>query len=161
MKVLASDRWLQASPSPGGRGGYRLDTLLPCQASLLWHESSTPSQPCITASSQTFSSPQASQPGTQAMPLPSASLRHFLGGLTEEEALTNALTASLAEDSSGEEDGGPATRDEAAMPQSGISFAKMTAMGFAATGRQHTLCPVREPLQQASCHALQLCGLRT
>ena len=72
------------------------------------------------------------------MPLPSASLRHFLGGLTEEEALTNALTASLAEDSSGEEDGGPATRDEGAMPQSGISFAKMTAMGFAATGRQHT-----------------------
>ena len=68
------------------------------------------------------------------MPLPSASLRHFLGGLTEEEALTNALTASLADDSSGEEDGGPATRDEAAMPQSGISFAKMTAMGFAATG---------------------------
>ncbi|CAK0785380.1 hypothetical protein CVIRNUC_008588 [Coccomyxa viridis] len=70
----------------------------------------------------------------KAMPLPSASLRHFLGGLTEEEALTNALTASLAEDSSGEEEGGPATRDEAAMPQSGISFAKMTAMGFAATG---------------------------
>ena len=73
------------------------------------------------------------------MPLPSASLRHFLGGLTEEEALTNALTASLAEDSSGEEDGGPATQDEAAMPQSGISFAKMTAMGFAATGGSTSL----------------------
>ena len=78
----------------------------------------------------------------QAMPLPSASLRHFLGGLTEEEALTNALTASLAEDSSGEEDGGSAAmRDEGAMPQSGISFAKMTAMGFAATGGQHPSTP--------------------
>lgn len=68
------------------------------------------------------------------MPLPSASLRHFLGGLSEEEALTNALTASLAaEDSSGEDDGAP-IEDEANMPQTGISFAKMTAMGFAATG---------------------------
>ena len=67
------------------------------------------------------------------MPLPSASLRHFLGGLSEEEALTNALTASLAEDSSGEEEA-TAAEDEAAMPQTGISFAKMTAMGFAATG---------------------------
>ena len=70
------------------------------------------------------------------MPLPSASLRHFMGGLSEEEALTNALTASLAEDFSGEEEGA-ATEDEAAMPQSGISFAKMTAMGFAATGTIH------------------------
>ena len=68
------------------------------------------------------------------MPLPSASLRHFLGGLSEEEALTNALTASLAaEDSSGEDDGAP-HEDEPSMPQTGISFAKMTAMGFAATG---------------------------
>ncbi len=71
------------------------------------------------------------------MPLPSASLRHFMGGLSEEEALTNALTASLAEDYSGEEEGA-ATEDEAAMPQTGISFAKMTAMGFAATGEQYT-----------------------
>ena len=109
----------------------------------------------VTASPHPSSCPQAIQPGTQAMPLPSASLRHFLGGLTEEEALTNALTASLAEDSSGEEEGGPATRDEAAMPQSGISFAKMTAMGFAATGRQHTLCPMQERMQQAACCLLQ------
>lgn len=72
-------------------------------------------------------------PGVQAMPLPSASLRHFLGGLSEEEALTNALTASLAEDLSGEEET-TAGEDDAAMPQSGISFAKMTAWGFAATG---------------------------
>lgn len=72
----------------------------------------------------------------QAMPLPSASLRHFLGGLSEEEALTNALTASLAEESSGEEEAA-AAEDEAAMPQTGISFAKMTAMGFAATGEAH------------------------
>jgi len=71
--------------------------------------------------------------GVQAMPLPSASLRHFLGGLSEEEALTNALTASLAEDLSGEEEA-TAREDDAAMPQSGISFAKMTAWGFAATG---------------------------
>ena len=70
----------------------------------------------------------------QAMPLPSASLRHFLGGLSEEEALTNALTASMAEDFSGEEEEAAAAEDEAAMPQTGISFAKMTAMGFAATG---------------------------
>ena len=70
------------------------------------------------------------------MPLPSASLHHFLGGLSAEEALTNALTASLAEESSGEEEAA-AAEDEAAMPQTGISFAKMTAMGFAATGSAH------------------------
>ena len=74
----------------------------------------------------------------QAMPLLSASLRHFLGGLSEEEALTNALTASLAEDSSGEEEAAT-VEDEAAMPQTGISFAKMTAMGFAATGDNPTV----------------------
>lgn len=85
------------------------------------------------------------------MPLPSASLRHFLGGLSEEEALTNALTASLAEDFSGGEDDAagatPAAEDGSAMPHSGISFAKMTAMGFAATGthRQAMLLVLDHP----------------
>jgi hypothetical protein len=66
------------------------------------------------------------------MPLPIASLAALAGGMSEEEALSSALAASLAPE--GTQDGAPADGGAKEPPQGGVSFAKITALGYAATG---------------------------
>lgn len=69
---------------------------------------------------------------TQAMPLPMASLRAAAEGFSEDEALSAALAASLAQE--GAQDGAASDGGAKEPPQGGVSFAKITALGYAATG---------------------------
>lgn len=66
------------------------------------------------------------------MPLPNASLAALRGGLSEEEALNTALAASLAMEQG--TDGDQEELGTKEPPQGGVSFAKITKLGFAATG---------------------------
>ncbi len=68
----------------------------------------------------------------QAMPLPHASLAALTGGMSDDEALNSALAASLAVEGTPED--APGEVGAAEPPQGGVSFAKITKLGYAATG---------------------------
>jgi hypothetical protein len=87
----------------------------------------------------------------QAMPLPSANLAGLTGGMSEEDAIASAVAASTAE----AQDEGIDVEENAAKspPRAGVSFAKIAALGFAATGERPHLCTL--PVGQEWLHKSQ------